>query len=64
MIQEKLTDLIKGALKNLNIEAKGILLEHPADLAHGDYSTNVALVHAKELGMKPREVAERIVAEI
>src|SRR3989344_3630128 len=64
MIQEKLTDLIKGALKNLDIEARGILLEHPADLAHGDYSTNVALVYAKELKMKPREVAEKIVAEI
>src|SRR3989344_1515682 len=60
MIQGKLTDLIKGALKNLNIEAKEILLEHPAELSHGDYSTNVALVLAKQLKEKPRDLAESI----
>ena len=64
MIQEKLTDLIKGALENLNIEAKEVLLEHPADLVNGDYSTNAALVYAKALKMKPREVAEKIVTEL
>src|SRR3989344_8809600 len=64
MIQEKLDGLIKQTLKNLGIEAGEIVLEHPADLAHGDYSTNVALVYAKELKEKPRELAERIVAEL
>lgn len=62
MIQRKLEGLIKQTLQNLGIEAKDILLEHPADLAHGDYSTNAALVYAKELKMKPRELAEKIAA--
>ncbi|TSC67100.1 MAG: Arginine-tRNA ligase [Parcubacteria group bacterium Gr01-1014_73] len=60
MIKEKLDGLIKQTLKSLGIEAKEILLEHPADLAHGDYSTNVALVYAKETKMKPKELAESI----
>jgi len=64
MIQEKLEGLIKQALKSLEIESKDILLEHPADLARGDYSTNVALVLAKKLKEKPLDIAEKIVSEI
>lgn len=63
-IAEKIRIAIAGALKNLGIEAGEIILEHPADLVHGDYSTNVALVYAKEVKMKPRELAEKIVAKI
>ncbi len=43
MIQEKIKNLIKEVLKNLVIEVEAISLEHPADLAMGDYSTNLAL---------------------
>lgn len=47
-------------MKNLGIEAENIVLEHPTDITHGDYSTNVAMVYAKKLGMNPRELAEKI----
>src|SRR3989338_8346298 len=60
MIQKELKDLIQQTLQSLGIEAKDILLEHPADLAHGDYSTNVAFLYAGELKMKPLELAESI----
>jgi arginyl-tRNA synthetase len=40
------------------------VLEHPADLKNGDYSTNIALACAKKVGKNPRELAEQIVAEI
>lgn len=38
-----------------------ISLERPATFAHGDYSTNIALVYAKQVGLPPRAVADRIV---
>lgn len=42
-MQNELKNLIKQALKNLGIDEVDISLEHPADLAMGDYSTNVAM---------------------
>ena len=32
-------------------------VEHPREMDHGDYSTNVALVEAKKLGKNPKELA-------
>ena len=46
-MQEKIKNLIKDALQNLDIEVSDIALEHPADLKLGDYSTNVAMAIAK-----------------
>jgi|SRR3989344_730948 len=59
---------ISEALKELEINEIDFVVEHPAEVGHGDYSTNVALVAAKTLrqaqGEKsdesPRELAERI----
>lgn len=39
-------------------------VEHPGDLNHGDYSTNVAMVIAKNKGENPRSVAEEIVKNL
>lgn len=40
------------------------VVEPPRDPAHGDMSANVAMVVAKPLGLKPREVAEKLVARL
>lgn len=64
MISKILEKLISAALKKLDLPDEKITLEHPADLAHGDYSTNIALVLAKPLKEKPQNLAEKIVAEI
>ncbi len=64
MIKEKIIQSIKNALKNLGIKPENISLEHPADLKMGDYSTNVAMAYAKQLGTNPRELAEKIKIEI
>lgn len=64
MIQEKIKNLIQQALKNLGIESVDFVVEHPADLKMGDYSTNVAMALSKKLGQNPKEIAERIVGEI
>jgi arginyl-tRNA synthetase len=63
-METKIKNLIKDALKNLNIEVSDILLEHPEDLKNGDYSTNVALAIAKNIGEKPKHLAEKIAKEL
>jgi len=66
VIKEKISSLIKEALKSLNIEAGAFIVEHPTDLKMGDYSTNAAIKygHKEEIldflnKNKPEEV-ERI----
>jgi len=67
-VQKQLAEYVRKALKNVgisNISIETVLsMDHPKELAHGDYSTNVALIYAKPLTMKPRELAEKIVAEL
>ena len=63
-IAETIQQSIQKALGFLNISDVSFVVEHPSDLAHGDYATNVALVASKSLGKNPREVAEMIVSEI
>ncbi len=63
-MQEKIKNLIKDALKNIGMETNDIVLEHPEDFKNGDYSTNVAMVIAKNVQSKPKELAIKIVAEI
>lgn len=67
-IKEKIENLIIEALKNLGIDppagGERVLLEHPADFKNGDYSTNVALVYAKQLEMNPRALAEDIITNL
>ncbi|MEO1490802.1 MAG: arginine--tRNA ligase [Pseudomonadota bacterium] len=41
-----------------------ITVEPPRDAAHGDMATNAAMVLAKPAGMKPRDLAEAIVAHL
>ena len=41
-----------------------IVVEPPRDPTHGDMATNAAMVLAKEVGKKPRELAEGIAAKL
>ncbi|MBI5139216.1 arginine--tRNA ligase [Candidatus Nomurabacteria bacterium] len=63
-MEVKIRDLVKQALKNLGIEDVDFVVEHPEDLQNGDYSTNVAMVLAKNLKRNPKELAEEIQNEI
>ncbi len=63
-MQNKIKQLITDALKNLNIEVSEIVVEHPADLNRGDYSTNVAMAVAKSIKANPKELAEKIITEM
>ena len=63
-IKDKIENLINITLKDLEIDAGEVMLEHPADLNMGDYSTNIAMVCAKKLGTNPKELAEKIVENL
>ncbi len=60
-IKKEIITSLSNILKELGISsAKDIVLEHPEDMDHGDYSSNIALVHAKELKISPKSLAEKI----
>jgi arginyl-tRNA synthetase len=63
-MKEQIQKLIQKALKNLEIPESNFSIEHPEDFMNGDYSTNVAMVCAKQLKTNPRELAEKIKIEI
>lgn len=55
---------IEDALATLGITDVEFGVEHPSELAHGDYASNAALVAANVAGGNPRALAEQIVAEL
>jgi arginyl-tRNA synthetase len=63
-MQEKIKNLIQKSITNLGIEDVDFVVEHPEDLKNGDYSTNVAMVCAKNLKTNPKELAEKIKVEL
>ncbi|GLK83583.1 arginine--tRNA ligase [Ancylobacter defluvii] len=42
------------------IDARRVVVEPPRDASHGDLATNAAMVLAKEAGLKPRELADKL----
>lgn len=52
-----------GARVGLDLDPLSIRLEYPENPEHGDYSTNVALIYAKQVGSNPKALAEKIVEE-
>ncbi len=46
------------------LERRAITLEPPRDMAHGDLSTNAAMVLAKPAKMNPRAIADSLSAEL
>ncbi len=70
-MKSRLQSLLAEAVSRL--QADGVLpadlepriqIERTRDARHGDFASNVALMLAKPAGMKPRELAERIVAAL
>ncbi len=58
-MESEIRKAITVELESLGITGVDFAVEHPADLSHGDYATNVAMVCAKQLGKNPREIAEQ-----
>jgi arginyl-tRNA synthetase len=61
---EEIRKVLAEALNALGASVNIIAVEHPDDFSHGEYSTNVAMVYAKELHKKPKDFAEEIVARL
>ncbi|MGB0925112.1 MAG: arginine--tRNA ligase, partial [Minisyncoccia bacterium] len=60
-INQKIKKTLSEILAEINVENTGdIHLEHPNDLSHGDFSTNLAMTLSKQLGKNPREIADEI----
>lgn len=67
-----LTNKIKNAIKAAGLKAKdggdpdlsNVAAEPPRDADHGDVASNAALVLAKPLGQKPRDIAMRLATEL
>lgn len=63
-MREEIRQAILNALGEIGVEPVDFVVEHPAELSHGDYASNVALVAAKKVGKNPRDLAEEISAAI
>jgi arginyl-tRNA synthetase len=65
-IIEDLKQVILEAVKSngFKVDKEKIKLEHPSDVNFGDYSTNVAMVLAKEENKNPRELANLVCQSI
>ncbi len=66
MLNLKLRQAVADALGGVGIvlDPEEIPLEHTADFAHGDYASGVAMMYAKQAGMNPRALAEKLVASM
>lgn len=59
-MEERIQSVIQETLRSLGAENVPFVVEWPAELSHGDISTNVALASAKALGKSSRDIAELI----
>ncbi len=58
-MEDEIRRAIEGALSTLGFAPVDFSVEHPMDLAHGEYASNVALVCAGMVGKAPRDIAEQ-----
>jgi arginyl-tRNA synthetase len=63
-MKQQIENLIKESLKKLDIEVDSVFVEHPIDFKMGDFSTNIALSQAKKQNINPKELADKIVAQL
>ena len=63
-MRERIQEALARALSKVGItvERDSVPLEFTGDLKRGDFASSVALQHAKEAGLAPRDLAEKILA--
>jgi len=67
MMKERIIELIKKAVGEMGISEKEMpvfTLEHPDEMSHGDFATNVSLMLSKQLKKSPVEIARQIVEKL
>ncbi|HVX92050.1 MAG TPA: arginine--tRNA ligase [Xanthobacteraceae bacterium] len=56
--------LVQAGVLACEPDLSRVVVEPPREAGHGDLATNAAMVLAKDAGLKPRDLAERIAAEL
>ncbi|WP_273500896.1 arginine--tRNA ligase [Paracoccus sphaerophysae] len=64
LVIDALTALTAQGRLPAGLDLAAVAVEPPRDPAHGDMATNAAMVLAKPAGMKPRDIAEALAAEL
>ncbi len=63
-MKEDLIKKIENVLKDFGIENPKVVLDYPIHIEMGDFTSNVAMVYAKELKKNPFDFAEEIKSKI
>ncbi|WP_299827479.1 arginine--tRNA ligase [Pseudomonas sp.] len=63
LIQQALTQLVNEGVLPEGL-TPAIQVENVRDKTHGDFASNIAMMLAKPAGMKPRDLAEKLVAAL
>ncbi|MEM9336609.1 MAG: arginine--tRNA ligase [Patescibacteria group bacterium] len=63
-MKDQIQSVISEVLADLGVEPVDFVVEHPGELAHGDYASNVALVAAKQVGKAPRDLAAQLLVAL
>lgn len=63
-MKEVIEIAIREVCKELGLPEVSFVVEHPAEISHGDYACNVALVLSKQVGKAPRAVAEELLVAL
>lgn len=63
-MKEKVQQLLAEIFVEMGIPDAGILVEHPQNPAHGDYTTNAAMLLSGRLKAPPMKIAEEIADRI
>ncbi len=63
-VDDALNNLVAAGSVPAGLERGNVAVEPPRDPAHGDISTNAAMVLAKPAGMNPRALAELLAVEL
>ena len=64
LVRQSLAALAKEGALPADLDTSAINVETPRDPSHGDLATNAAMVLAKPARMKPRDIADKLVAKL
>jgi len=62
-MKDKILERLREVAVEFKLDFKSVKLDYPENPEHGDFSTNMAMVYAKELKMSPKVLAEKIITE-
>jgi arginyl-tRNA synthetase len=63
-MKQEIQVALQKALGKLGIENAHFKLDYPENAEHGDFSSNAAMVYAKQLSLAPKTLAEQIIVEL